>query len=327
MDRASPPGTDATPCPVCGGVGRYDFTGADLMYGGSAAYDYHRCGTCDAVYLVPMPGPEEIAGFYPEDYKVYDENVDLESPRAMTRAVLKTVYGHQHLEAPPLLRAIAPVAAGLTCRNSLAWEGGGAMLDIGCGNGRFLLRMRELGWDVQGVDFSPTAVEVCRRHGLTVSHGDLRDAQFPDCGFDLVTARHVIEHVPEPVPFMAEVVRVLKPGGRVHLRTPNSDALGGAMFGTCWYPYDVPRHVILYSRKTLSKLVAGVSLEPVLMRGNIRRRWLLNSMDYRNKGRGKPARKSRLRRMLGRLYVPLARLTGRPDELFAVYRASGAERG
>ena len=81
--------TENSTCPLCRGTGHHDFTGRDLMFGGDTEYAYHRCDSCGAVYQSPMPSPEQIAGFYPDNYTVYDENIKLKPRGAMGKALSK----------------------------------------------------------------------------------------------------------------------------------------------------------------------------------------------------------------------------------------------
>jgi len=290
------------------------------MFGGEKQYEYHRCGACSALYQVPMPTSDEIASFYPDHYSIYEENFKLKPHGAMERAMLHVSCGYHHLSAPLPLKLLASVLAPLSHSNSLPFENGGRMLDIGCGNGRFLLRMQQLGWQVQGVEFNQTAVNICRRNGLNVFHGELQDAGLEESSFDLISARHVIEHVPDPDGFIADIARLLKTGGRLHLRTPNSNALLRPVFGRFWFPNEVPRHLILFSKKNMDLLATRHGLEPVTMRTNVRPNWVLNSLDYKTGNQGKPYRKRKSIRLLVKFYVPFASLSDRGEELFAVYR-------
>jgi len=290
------------------------------MFAGQTMYEYHQCQSCDAVYQVPIPGPDEIAGFYPDHYTVYDKHIKLKPRGAMERAVLNTVYGYSHLSAPKLFKLLAPVVSIFKYRNCLPYENGGQLLDIGCANGRFLLRMKALGWHVQGVEFNETAVKICRDHQLNVFHGALENANLESNFFDLITIRHVIEHVPDPDGFVADITHILKPGGRLHVRTPNSESLGRAIFRHYWYANDVPRHLILFSEKNLNMLAARHGLQPVKTGADTHPKLVLNSLDYIFGNRGKHFRKRKLLRLLAKLYVPLAKVTGRKDELFMIYR-------
>jgi SAM-dependent methyltransferase len=103
-------------------------------------------------------------------------------------------------------------------------ETGLDILDIGCGTGFFLnvLQAKKPIWRLQGVDLSADSVRIAREQGLAVTEGDGEGRlPFPDGTFDVVYAGEVIEHVFSPDDFLDEVARVLRPGGRFVLSTPN----------------------------------------------------------------------------------------------------------
>jgi SAM-dependent methyltransferase len=132
----------------------------------------------------------------------------------------------------------------------------GRVLDVGCGDGRFLFRMYQAGWTVAGLDFDPKGIEAAKlkygKYGFELLNTDLFSANFPDNFFDAVTLSHVIEHVPEPVSILAEAKRVLKPGGRLVVVTPNVESYGQNLFRDCWRDWDPPRHLQLFSLASLS---------------------------------------------------------------------------
>jgi hypothetical protein len=89
-------------------------------------------------------------------------------------------------------------------------------------------------WQTQGIDFDMGAVRAARERGLSVSEGGLAEQGYPDATFDAVAMVHVIEHVPDPVTVLIEARRVLRPGGRLVLITPNSGGRGHRRFGRAW---------------------------------------------------------------------------------------------
>lgn len=116
-----------------------------------------------------------------------------------------------------------------TLRGSL-WNGvirdlpdlpsGSRILELGCGNGKSVRSMIQRGWEVTALDFSGTAVELCRRVLEDSSHGqvlvaDARRSPFRNAVFDAVFAVHVIAHLnaPDRKRLADEMIRLIRPGG------------------------------------------------------------------------------------------------------------------
>jgi 2-polyprenyl-3-methyl-5-hydroxy-6-metoxy-1,4-benzoquinol methylase len=138
------------------------------------------------------------------------------------------------------------------CRN-------GRLLDVGCGNGDHLSRMRGYGWEVAGIEPDPAAARVARdRHGLEVHEGTVEDAPFAARSYDALTCCHVIEHIGAPQAFLRSMVRFLKPGGRLVIVTPNADSLGHRFFGRDFYSLDPPRHLVLFTPRALRRLFGSL---------------------------------------------------------------------
>jgi SAM-dependent methyltransferase len=139
----------------------------------------------------------------------------------------------------------------------------GALLDVGCGLGAFAADMQRRGWSARGTDFDAKAAwHVSKNHGFPVDVGELREIAYPDNRFDAVTARHVIEHIREPVGFLRECWRILRPGGRLVLVTPNVASLGHSNYGRHWRGLEPPRHLFLYGPQALAALAAACQIRP-----------------------------------------------------------------
>ncbi|MEA3292267.1 MAG: class I SAM-dependent methyltransferase, partial [Pseudomonadota bacterium] len=305
------------PCPICGGRAHHAYTGKDRLHGVGGDFRYAGCGECGAVFQYPMPDIEQILAFYPGDYKPYAPPA-IRPPNALKRAVLAGAYGYEHLHSP-LPNWLGRLAAPFIYSKSIPFVKHGTLLDVGCGNGKFLAAMQQFGWRTSGVEFNPQAVDYCRRAGLDVHPGELGEAEFADASFDAVTANHVIEHIAEPRAFIAEIARILKTGGTLYLRTPNSRALGRPWFGACWFANDIPRHLVLYDKQNLARLAVGAGLQ--LQKASTRStpKIILNSWDACKGNQGKPSRKRPLRRLPGKLYAAVSSLVGRGDELLASF--------
>ncbi len=101
-------------------------------------------------------------------------------------------------------------------------RGGGRALDLGCGTGNYTLELRRRGgFDVIGLDASEGMLAVARSKGLNCIKGDAYSLPFPDGSFDLVLSVTMFEFIHEPERVVAEINRVLKPGGEVLIGTMN----------------------------------------------------------------------------------------------------------
>jgi 2-polyprenyl-3-methyl-5-hydroxy-6-metoxy-1,4-benzoquinol methylase len=144
------------------------------------------------------------------------------------------------------------------------------VLDVGCALGFFLEAALEHGLDAHGIDASNAAISAIRpRFGERVKSGTL--ASVPDrehASYDIVFASDIIEHIPKPHEFVAQVARLLKPAGEFVGITPNARSLLARISGKRWVSFKPPEHVILYTprqmRTLLSRDFASVVVTPAL---------------------------------------------------------------
>ena len=129
------------------------------------------------------------------------------------------------------------------------------VLDIGTGTGTNLRLLRELGFaNRRGIDTSEEAIRWCAEKGLgKVQQGDISALPFGDGQFGLVLATDVIEHVDDDLRAMAEVRRVLAPGGVAIVTVPAFQSLWGLQD-------EVARHKRRYRLKSLRQLLQDSGL-------------------------------------------------------------------
>ena len=103
------------------------------------------------------------------------------------------------------------------------------ILDIGTSTGTNLRMLRDMQFrNVDGLDFSEEAIRFCTMKGLgRVEQGDICAMPWPDSSFDLVLATDIVEHVENDRQALAEIVRVLTPGGHVLITVPTFQSLWG----------------------------------------------------------------------------------------------------
>jgi SAM-dependent methyltransferase len=140
----------------------------------------------------------------------------------------------------------------------------GRLLDVGCAYGFTLEVARERGWQVAGVEAaSDVAAATQGRLGVTV-HADLLAAALPAGSLDAVTLWDVIEHLPDPRAAVAEVRRILQPGGVFSVVTPDVGSLAARLLGARWEEMTkMPEHIFFFDRQSLAALLRGTGFEPL----------------------------------------------------------------
>lgn len=166
----------------------------------------------------------------------------------------------------PLLTRIYDRAAEMNRANIAALvqrAGGRSLLDLGCDDGIFTRRLAAAmgATDVQGVEVVEEAARRAGENGVQVTRADLSKplTMLPDGHFDVVHANQVIEHVPNVDLFVAEIFRLLKPGGHAVVSTEN---------GSSWHNvFAAAMGWQIFSLTNVSSLKAGLGNPFAIQRG------------------------------------------------------------
>jgi 2-polyprenyl-3-methyl-5-hydroxy-6-metoxy-1,4-benzoquinol methylase len=217
----------------------------DYEYFTPGDYPFRRCGSCGLVFLHPAPTRDELPALYPSTYH------NFEAPaRGVAKWLLDRYYAKQ---AASCLRLTPP---------------GGSVLEVGCAGGELLARIARTGRRVRGVEISKPACELAWERGLDVFHGTLEEFE-ADEPVDLVVMSHVIEHVVDPVATIRRVHALLAPGGVLALETPNVGALDARLWKSQWGLVHYPRHLFLFDRATVRRLLEAGGLQVERVRSEI----------------------------------------------------------
>ena len=222
-------------CLACGASDNAPFlTAPDRFHGKVTPYELRRCTACSHVWLSNPPSPEQIGEHYGSQY---DWAISTAAEARSDR---------WHRERKTLLR----------------YRSSGAILDLGCSSGSFLATVADCFETRFGVEISSEmALRAERNSGAHVFVGDILEASFPQESFDAVTCFHVLEHMYEPRRTVAKVWKWLKPGGVFYVLVPNIDAGESRIFGSYWYPLELPRHLSHFCPTSLQRLGARVGLK------------------------------------------------------------------
>jgi len=250
------------------------------------------------LHLDPRPTEAAIHKVYPDNYVTHQEGKKAHLRDNGTsffweacNAYLNHRFGTKRQPANErlawLVKCIPPVRLQLDYFYRHLPRKPGRLLDVGAGNGAFLLRAREAGWQVQGLEPDSRAVLAAQSEGIDVVHGSISTFHV-DAEFDQVCLSHVLEHLHDPTGALVRIFGWLKPGGRVWLALPNPTGLGSRIFAENWFALDPPRHLVIPPQAELRRILekAGFVDVQIVRRGRGSRSSIAPSFVYaRTRGR------------------------------------------
>jgi SAM-dependent methyltransferase len=254
-------------CPLCDHEGAPRlFLTRDRIHNVPGTFAVHRCVRCHALFIQPRMSETELSSYYPEEYGRFrhSKSLDKKHYSGWQRFVLEHYYGYPAANgghSSPLKNAAAFILSFVTAKGVLPYRGAGKILDVGCGGGSYLYRLKQWGWETYGIEPSKAGAKEAQGLGLSVHHGALPDAQFPDACFDVVRLSNVLEHLSDPKTTLQEIRRILKTDGVVYITVPNTRSLVFRLFREDWYALDAPRHMISYCPKALQTLCDATGFE------------------------------------------------------------------
>jgi SAM-dependent methyltransferase len=138
------------------------------------------------------------------------------------------------------------------------------LLDVGCSYGFFLDSARQRGWTVTGVEPAATpAAHAKGEYGLDVHVGLLEDAGLQAASYDVVTIRHVLEHVPDPLDTLLQAHRLSASNGLLLVAVPNFGSLPARWLGRDWWWIDPPTHLTYFEQYTLANMLERAGFTPL----------------------------------------------------------------
>lgn len=230
---------------VCQGSDVWD-TFYYYEYGGRRI-EIMRCASCGLGTLSPMLQENEVYALYDSEYFKGDYHC----------GVMKGTYAD---EVESLRREFKPLLDRIR-----KFRPEGRLLEVGCAGGAALVEARDHGYSVVGVELSSAMAEWGRTtFGLDIRSGTLEQQVFDHESFDVVFMGDVVEHLLTPRVVLAEVRRVLKPGGVIALAYPMElnhivPRLRRILRLRKRSPFK-PYHLFYYTPETMGRLLESVGL-------------------------------------------------------------------
>lgn len=254
-------------CPVCAAPERtllYRDLEDTTFRAAEGSWTLWRCQQCQCAYLDPRPDVATIGEAYRNYYTHADTPAgkvtlgELSSWRRFRHKLANGYVAWRYGEdvTPRSYWGVVVAMLVPSARHAIDSQyrnlpKKGSVLDVGCGNGEFIARLKSCGWDACGIDIDANAVAKARSAGVEAQVGGLELFAGQSERFDSITMHHVIEHFHDPVAALRDCYRLLKPGGVLWMATPNIDSYGHAHFGKFWRGLEAPRHLVLFNESSL----------------------------------------------------------------------------
>jgi SAM-dependent methyltransferase len=266
-------------CPISGSPAPVRYARVrDAFFGTPGQWTYRQNSRTGHLWLDPRPADACVAELYAEYYthptaapdsgkSLWDEAVELArssglgypapgKPRTVARllARLPTVADAAELD-------VMRIPAAQT----------GSLLDVGCGSGEYLRRMRKAGWRVTGTEpDAKAAARLVAQESFEV-YGSLEELmQAHGRRFDVIVLSHVIEHLADPMRTLTQLNSLLAQGGRLLITTPNARSLGLRIFGASWRGLEPPRHFNVFTPESLNEALMSAGFRVERMRTEVR---------------------------------------------------------
>lgn len=225
-------------CPICKNKTLQFLTRCTDFTVSHETFEIHQCTNCTLGITTPRPNTNKLGQYYQSEGYV--------SHSGKTSGGIGSIYK-------------------LARKFTLNWKRStiqklkkeGSILDFGCGTGEFLHAMQNSGWSITGVEPSDLArskaVNLTKQH----IHNTLEVPNY----FDVITAWHVVEHVPDLAETVLKLKSCLKKDGILFIAVPNFQSPDGNSYKENWAGFDVPRHLWHFSKKSMNALLESAGLK------------------------------------------------------------------
>src|SRR5688572_4259641 len=231
---------DVVECPICSSTDLQKFTVCEDYTVSHETFHVKQCSVCTLAITTPRPETAKLSDYYQSDEYI--------SHTGKSSGGVGFIYKVARSFSLKWKRA-----------KVLSHKAEGSILDFGCGTGEFLNTMKNSGWDITGVEPSAEArlkAEILNSTKICGSLAELSNNQF-----DVITAWHVIEHVPDLLQTTQTLKSLLKKDGIIFMAVPNYQSPDGTSYQEHWAGFDVPRHLWHFSKKSMSTLLTSTGLK------------------------------------------------------------------
>ena len=235
-------------CYYCSGTKRKPFlTAEEDLTGKPGRFHFVCCADCGLAYQHPRINVEEIKAYYDDEYIAHRKKRDWGALKPVVDYLMDQIDRKKEKIVRPYLKR------GFT----------NEVLDVGCGAGTFLNKMRVVhDARVTGVDFKDFAEADGFEH-IEFHCGLFYEQELGERRFDLVTMWHFLEHDYDPLRALERACMVMKDDAHLVAEVPRLDSVTFRLYGDRWPGLQAPQHTALYDKKHFLQLLERGGLDCV----------------------------------------------------------------
>ena len=233
-------------CRICGSdKNKNTYLVNDKMFSGSEKFEYFECSNCGTLQISEFP--KDMSLFYPENYYSLQSTINAKDQFVAKCRDRIFYYNFPEFLARKLSIKIPNLALEAFLKLKIAKSS--KILDVGCGEGKFLKSIFGLGFkNISGID---PFVSKSTEKPFPIYKKTLSEISE---NYDLITFNHVFEHVENVHQTLKECHSNLKDNGKLIIRVPVKDSEAYEKYGENWIQWDAPRHFHLLTKKAFQIL-------------------------------------------------------------------------
>lgn len=230
-----------------------------ILKGQSPDFKISYCPFCKIAFSLPWLTDEELAESYPPEYEAYNK-------RKLFLGFLQSIKYKNDLRF--IKKKLNKNAVSL--------------FDIGAGRGEFLAQAKNFGFSISGLEPSQAGRQAAKNlFSIDLSGGYAGELELKE-KYDVITMRHVFEHLSDPGKILEKIRSGLADHGILFLKLPRLDSWEAKFFKKYWHGYDLPRHRFHYSRAGIVNLLKNSGFSQVEIIGENIPGDILRSLEYYN---------------------------------------------
>ena len=233
-----------TQCPICQGKNFSEYLHCTDYTVSHETFTIVKCNSCGFLLTSPRPNDSDLGKYYLSDDYISHSN--------KSTSLVDQIY--KISRSFTLKWKINLVKSNLNFNENATPR----LLDFGCGTGEFLLKSKQHGFHVTGVEPSSIARDQATSLIQEKVSPDITNAEGT---FDVITLWHVLEHIPDLNTIIEQLRSRLSKNGTMFIAVPNHQSLDAKIYKAQWAGYDVPRHLWHFNQATMTMLLKNHSLK------------------------------------------------------------------